>query len=300
MLVKTTENRDVDIQTLEGLLGHPQANSETRKRIEHELRCIRSGIKGEKEAAYELDFYYGDSPNWAILHDIRFEHAGRVAQIDHLVINRVLEAWVCESKRFSEGVAVNEHGEFSAFYGSKPYGMPSPIEQNRKHCDVLNDVLKSGKVAVPKRLGMSMYPSLASLVLVSKNARIGRPKVRIPGIEQIIKVDQFRAHINKNMEHMSPLLLAKAISSSTLMDLAHDLSSLHVPIQFNWAAKFGLDKAAIPSVAATTATTQEKPSGCGTPGCCKRVSPAIIRYCQTQSARFNSKVFCMDCQKQYS
>ena len=67
-----------------------------------------------------------------IIHDFRIECDGRTAQIDHLIINRFLDIWVCESKHFSEGITINEHGECSAFYDSKPYGVPSPIEQNKK------------------------------------------------------------------------------------------------------------------------------------------------------------------------
>ncbi len=62
------------------------------------------------KAAYEIDFHHKASRNWAVIHDLRLEYRGRVAQIDHLLINRWLEFWVCESKHFSEGVAINEQG----------------------------------------------------------------------------------------------------------------------------------------------------------------------------------------------
>ncbi len=75
-----------------------------------------------------------------VLHDLRLECDGRVAQIDHLLMNRFLEIYVCESKRFAEGVAINDQGEFSAFYGSKPYGVPSPVQQNKRHMVVLESV----------------------------------------------------------------------------------------------------------------------------------------------------------------
>ena len=34
---------------------------------------------------------------------------GRVAQIDHLVIYRLPDTWVLESKHFAEGVSINDH-----------------------------------------------------------------------------------------------------------------------------------------------------------------------------------------------
>jgi hypothetical protein len=89
---------------------------------------------------------YGESRNWAIIHDLRVEFGDLVAQIDHLVINRWLDIWVCESKHFSEGVAINNHGEFTAFFNHKPYGVPSPIEQNERHILILKRILDAGMV----------------------------------------------------------------------------------------------------------------------------------------------------------
>ena len=86
----------------------PKASAETRARIDKEIRTIRAGAKGEAEAAYEIDFHFGASRNWAVIHDLRLQHQGMVAQIDHVLIGRAMDFWVCESKHFSEGVSINE------------------------------------------------------------------------------------------------------------------------------------------------------------------------------------------------
>ena len=111
MLIKKADDKTKDIEVLQGLLTHPDASVEIKRKIEQEIRNIQSGIRGEADTAYELDFYYGPSKNWAVIHDLRIEHKGRVAQIDHLLVNRFLDVWICESKRFSEGIAINEQGE---------------------------------------------------------------------------------------------------------------------------------------------------------------------------------------------
>ena len=171
MIIKPADNKQPQIALLESLLARPDATSEIKKRIEQEIRNIKAGVRGESEAAYEMEFEYRDSKNWMLIHDLRIQCAGRVAQIDHIVINRFMDVWVCESKNFSEGVAINDNGEFSAFYGSKPYGLPSPIEQNRKHIDVLETVFKTGQVKLPKRLGFNIKPALkrVSRILCKRN-----------------------------------------------------------------------------------------------------------------------------------
>lgn len=129
MLIKEADDKTTDLATLKSLLNHPAANAETKKKIEQEIRNISSGAKGEADAAYEMDFHYGQSKNWAVIHDLRIEHGGRVAQIDHLLVNRFLDVWVCESKRFSEGIGINERGECVMFWSGKPTGIGSPTSR---------------------------------------------------------------------------------------------------------------------------------------------------------------------------
>lgn len=243
MIIKTAEDKESDIAILNELLSRSEVTADIKKRIEQEIKNIRAGLKGEREAAYEMEFTYGSSKYWMIIHDLRIECKGKVAQIDHLVISRLMEVWVCESKHFSEGIAINEHGEFSAFYGSKPYGVPSPIEQNQKHIAVLESVFKTGMVKLPSRLGFTLKPSINSLILVSKNARISRPKSKVSGIDTIIKNDQFKNKIDQLLDaDNNPLVLAKLISSETLEKFARELAAIHRPIQIDWHAKFGMPR----------------------------------------------------------
>jgi hypothetical protein len=242
MIIKHADDKTPDIETLQSLQSHPSATADIRKRIEQEVRNIKAGIRGESEATQEMKVRFAESRNWAIIHDLRVEFGDLVAQIDHLVINRWLDIWVCESKHFSEGIAINDHGEFNAFFNHKPYGVPSPIEQNERHILILKRILDAGLVELPKRLGFTIKPELKSLVLVSKGARITRPDVKIDGIECVIKNDQFFKHIDKAADENGIFSTAKIIGSDTLESVATQIAQLHKPIQFDWLAKFGLSK----------------------------------------------------------
>lgn len=310
MIIKEADDKQLPIDALQALLVRPDATADIRKRIEQEIRNIKAGVKGESEAAYEMEFHYGPSKNWAIIHDLRIECEGRVAQIDHLVINRFLEIYVCESKHFSEGIAINEYGECAAFFAGKPYGVPSPFEQNKKHITVLESVFKSGVVKLPSRLGFSLTPTLSSLVMTSKNARITRPKSNLDGMDSIIKNDQFKAKIDKKMDSdNNPLHLAKLIGSDTLETFAREIAALHNPISFNWTAKFGLSQVApsaepisIPvQTTAPSSETIEEPAKtkqkliCAT--CSQPVPYNVAKFCWFNKPKFGGNVYCMDCQK---
>ena len=165
MILKEADTKAPQLAELETYLAAPGIPAATKQHLERELKFLRAGIKGERESAYDIDFYSGASKNRIVIHDLRSEHNGRVAQIDHLILNRLLEVYVLETKHFSEGVSINEQGEFSIWFAGKPRGIPSPLEQNDRHIAVLQDVFKT--LDMPTRLGIRLQPSFESLVLVS-------------------------------------------------------------------------------------------------------------------------------------
>jgi len=324
MLLKPADDKTPDLQGLQALSQRPDATAEQRKRIEQEIRNIQSGIRGEQEAAYEIEFHYGKSRNWMSIHDLRLECDGRVAQIDHLLINRVLECYVCESKRFAEGVAINDQGEFTVFYNRIARGIASPLEQNRRHIAVLESVLKTGQVPLPRRLGLTIKPTMISLVLVSKTARISRPKAKIDGLDAVIKNDQLNARINKDIDaNNNPIGLAKLIGQDTLEEFARALANEHRPSRADWAAKFGLPPSAPASRPSSRPTTfeqigagaipmphpsaasaeaaggagEQKPPKHVCVACGRQTSHGVANFCLSDQTRFGGLVYCMDCQK---
>jgi hypothetical protein len=236
MILKETDPKAGQLAELEALMAAPGVPPEKKLQIERELKILRAGIKGERESAYDIDFYSGASKNRVVIHDLRLELNGRVAQIDHLVLNRLLEVYVLETKHFTEGVSINDQGEFSIWFGGKPRGIPSPLEQNDRHIAVLSEVFKTLKM--PTRLGIRLQPSFESLVLVSKNARISRPERFDTG--RVLKSDQFERWIEKNIDSGSPLMMAKLVGIETLTEIAEQLVALHRPLVPNYKAKFGI------------------------------------------------------------
>ncbi len=328
MIIKPLESVSPHIVILESLLARADAGPAIKKKIEQKIRNIRAGAKGEREAAYELEFYYGPSQRWAILHDLRIECEGRVAQIDHLLINRFLDIWVCESKHFSEGLSINEHGECTAYYGQRPYGIPSPLEQNKRHLNVLEKAFKTGMLKLPRRLGVPIQPKLFSVILLSKGARITRPKTKIEGIDGIIKNDQIKSHIDKSIDSdNNPFTIAKIISTETLRDFSQQLASLHKPISFDWPSRLGLPPSPPIQVRETpqlyksvpeevnphapalrtepqktneeiSSTPSKEPKKYFCVSCKAGISHAEARFCWLNKPKFGGKILCRSCQKE--
>lgn len=312
MLIKEADDKSADISTLKLLLNHPEATADTKKKIEQEIRNISSGSKGEADAAFEINFHYGSTKNWAVIHDLRLEHKGRVAQIDHLLINRFLDIWVLESKRFSEGIGINDQGECAAFWNGKPTGIGSPHEQNAKHIAVIKTACNDGAVELPKRLGFPIKPSFNGLVVVSKSARISRPKTNGWWNDGIVKADQIKSKIDNLINADNNILMAaKIVACDTLETFARDLVACHVPLAFDWNGKFGLprgvmhssenpprmDAEAACSPSLTMSADTKKPARiCH--ACSMPVEDKVVTFCiRFNKARFNGHIYCQDCQK---
>lgn len=324
MIIKSADDKTESIKTLEALLLHPDATAAIKKNIEQQIKNIKAGAKNEADVAFDMAHHFGAGENWMIIHDLRIEHDGEVAQIDHLILNRLLEAWVCESKHFSEGVAIDEHGGFTSFYNSKPQAIASPIEQNYRHVTILKRMFDAKTVTLPTRLGFTIKPDLKSLVLISNRARISRPKEKVLGIESVIKSEQFHNTVMKAMDDASPLVIAKLVGKETLLNLAKEIASLHTPLEMDWHARFGLAKPSLlpvnrrpPPAASPTPTivpeavkqgiaTNPKPAEEAQPkekqklvcaSCDIGIPYNVAKFCWFNKPKFGGKTYCVDCQK---
>lgn len=56
---------------------------------------------------------------------------------------------MCESKHFSEGVAIKNHGEFTAFFNHKPIAFRPRSSKNERHILILKRILDAGMVDLP-------------------------------------------------------------------------------------------------------------------------------------------------------
>jgi hypothetical protein len=203
------------------------------KRASEDLRRRKAGLKGEAESAYLINFEFGKSRNWAVIHDLRLEHDGRVAQIDHLLINRWMDIYVLESKHFHAGFKITDDGEFLQWsdYKRTYTGMASPLEQNERHITVLRDVV--AQIELPTRLGIRIAPNFVPLILVAPTARIDRP--RKFDSSRVIKADQLKKQIWKDIDDENPILgllktAAKIVSRDTVEFVARQLAMKHKPL----------------------------------------------------------------------
>lgn len=229
MIIKPPDDPAPLLARLEALAA---GSGPAATRAAAELKNRRAGLRAENQAQFLIDDQLRKSENWMVIHDLRLEHEGRVAQIDHLLIGRMLNCYVLETKSFHQGIKINESGEFLRWNGfQKKYeGMPSPLAQNDRHVEILRQVVET--LNLPTRLGIKLRLDYSPLVLVSNNAQIIRDS-RYDS-SRVLKMDQLFAAMGKDFDKQSNFSIlrsvAKVVSTETLADIARQLAARHAPL----------------------------------------------------------------------
>ena len=307
MLIKEKDTADKAIQQLEKILQISGLPKDTYAKVEKELKTLNAGNRGEADSSYFIDFHYRTKQNWAVIHDLRIEYGGNVAQIDHLMITRFLEFYVLESKSYAYGLKITDRGEFLRWDGHRYSAMESPIEQTKRHAFVLGQLLK-GEDLLPKRLGMTLQPKYFPYVLVCPKSVVNRPDDKKFNTDMVIKSDELIKQIERDLDSASTLYavgaLAKLISVETLMEFAKRLAGCHKPLEIDYCSKFGIEpasKAQAPLKGAKTQPRYEETQSSSTKYFCfkcgKSISQKVAMFCFQNKGRFGGKAYCFDCQK---
>lgn len=280
MIFKEKDSLDDQLQSLEQAAQNASDGPE-RKRYERELAVVRAGLKGEQEAAYHIDFNLKDNQNWAVVHDLRVEWNGRVAQVDHLLIDRFMEIYVVESKSFRTKIR-HAHGGWERLNFNHWEGIPCPMEQNQRHIMVLEELIEQAKLA-PRRLGVALRPKFFNIVVVQPSCSI---MGELPDDARIYRMDKLVGKVRG--ADASTLDLWKVVSPETLHGFALDLVNHHKAAPRRVASQ--------PKPAAAPALPWDNNAAQKCQSCAGPLTTAEANYCRANAARFSAQLLCRKCQ----
>lgn len=234
MLLKEIDSKTEEINQLKKLLEQ-STNPKQKSLIKADLKRVENGYKAEKDNAYYLDFGFIDNKHNILLHDIRIEHNGQVAQIDHIVINR-FGIEVLESKSFSGTLTIKGDGSLDVEYGKKIETFPNPIEQNNRHAEVLKKFLKEN-MELSSNHKIFGIP-ISSMVLINPKTTISNQKLP----KGFARADSFRTQRNENIDKMGTIELFKSLGGvmnfKRVEEIANFLIKSHKPKKFDYLKKY--------------------------------------------------------------
>lgn len=230
MLIKKADDKQHRLRLLEELKASTHLDKQQRQWLQDEaMRCQR-GLQGERDAAHYIDNWKKDSDTHAVMHDVRFVVDGETAQIDHLVINRTLHFYLFETKCYGGDVQINDQGEWTVTYArGARYGVPSPMEQSRRHERILEKLLD--RLEITGRGGLK--PTFHHVVLLHPKATIDRPDPKRLDTRDVIKADMIQRWHEQYVESIGVVevfgKLLNIHSSDTLRAWAEKLARQHRP-----------------------------------------------------------------------
>jgi hypothetical protein len=334
MLLKSADDKSKRVRLLEDLQKASTLNASQKKWLREELSRLRKGIQGERDSAYYIDSYFKGGKNHVILHDLRLVVDGDVAQIDHLIINRAVGIYLIETKNYAGNLIINDHGELTAEYDDDRFGIPSPIEQSRRHERILGKVLE--RLEITGRVQTS--PEMIHVVMLHPKAIIHRPSPKAFDTSAVIKADQFPEWHKKFVDDMGTGTTVKSLfnlrSRETIVEWGEKLMRQHrsadllslpdwmQPNQLPAASKARTEARepvaayeaarpapASPSTDQTPAATRGASSSqadAAAPDkrlicveCGQKISYAEGKFCWNQSERFGGRQYCREHQKRF-
>lgn len=244
MIWKEADDRQSDIKQLEQL--HEVASGAEKTRIQKQIANIRAGRAGERDTAHFLGREFGESQRMGILHDLRLELDGDVAQIDHLVIHRYqATAWVLETKNYAGRLTCDEHGDWTVWSRGKPRYIPSPVNQARRQCELLRRWLRDNEITTIQRI--------QPVVLISPKSSVDRSK--LPADAHVVKSDNFGQWWQKEADSIGVAGALRMVGKHFLSGmseqdfdaLGHRLAAAHQPADYDWQAMLALEIAGAPA-----------------------------------------------------
>ena len=154
--------------------------------VERELNKVNIGLAGESKVAYELENIY--SLYGFVFHDVCLKYNEITLQYDFIIVT---QRFICviEAKKLNGNIDIDKEGNFIRTFidakGNvyKKEGMDSPVEQNKKHCNLLEQLLTSNKL-------IKNFPILSLICCSNSKAIIKKAYAPREIQEIVIKTDQ--------------------------------------------------------------------------------------------------------------
>jgi hypothetical protein len=312
MLIKSADDKSKRLALLEDLQKSARLDAQQKEWLSKELWNTRRGIEGERSAAHYLNNYLASSKNHMLLHDLRIVVEDEVAQIDHLIIGRAFFILV-ETKTFGGDITLNEHGEFSVQYpGQRIFGIPSPLQQSRRHENVLHKLLQ--RLEIKPRTGGRQR--MEHVVLVDPKRSIQRPDPKKLDSSYLVKADQYpdwhKKWADSDLGFFETMTaLADLRGQDTVKNWAEMIARQHRPANLLDLPDFMRPKE-VPTTAAPSPKPQSKPNVAKSPTPMSNSEPSELKrklicatcgdkitfnegkYCWNQPQRFGDLQYCRE------
>lgn len=231
MIIKRADDQSDNVAALSRLLEEA-ASVRQRRRIAEEIENITDGIKGEAETAFHLDALLGGKGDFAIIHDLVLQIDGSYAQIDHLVLTRKRQVFVLETKAIRGTLECDDEGKWLACYGKSEFPIASPVEQARRHVEIVRRWLAA--------TGSSMRQVIPAVVVTPKTiVKKTQAELRM----DIVGSDLLATWIRRKTMDADDITIEITVPDANreeIIGAAYLMAAAHSPQKQDWRRRMGM------------------------------------------------------------
>lgn len=171
--------------------------------LKNEMYCIKKGLDGEKEIAYQLK---KANVGMYVLHDVKIKYKDLTAQIDYIIITPVFTYYI-ECKNLVGNIIVNDKGDFIREYiinGKKVRnGMYSPLRQVEAQREVIRKIWEDRTSNLKKNFASKNFNHYNKVLVVVANHETILNTYKSPKDikNKVIRADALVRQIQYDYEH---------------------------------------------------------------------------------------------------
>jgi hypothetical protein len=204
-------------------------NAYKRNIIEKDIYALKRGIEGENNVYYELK---NCSFPILCLHDIRLEYDGLTAQIDFIVLTKQY-CCIIETKQLYGDIIIDKDGNFIRSFKNKSghtikEGMYSPIEQNKRHVNLIKKILK-------QEFNINNMPVNSIVVLANPKTIINNRYCPKEIKEKVIRCEHLSKYLQDGINNTE-----YSLEEEEVFQVANYFVANNKPIVFDYYTKYGL------------------------------------------------------------
>lgn len=182
-----------------------------------------------QHAADLIDIQFGQSDEWAVIHDLRLRVGGHALQINHVLIDSSLR-FICLDTRFLEfGLDIGAQGRCHTVTRFESRPVASPINKMAKDVRMVRVCLQESGI-LPRRYHLMQRASVQGFILTNPGLRLNiHPETR--------KLRDTGAYASSALFSMlwkrdagSKKLFSARLGAEDLRGVAERLAALHEPV----------------------------------------------------------------------
>ena len=258
MLIKDCDSREYDLLVLEVLAQDAALAAPERHKVLEAMRAIRARQARRRALASQLDALLGTRDDWVVLHDVRLAQAEGVIEIDHLLINSLMQVWVLDASCFDLTLSITPFGELLAHDGrvaqegevpADEDGVmahavtPCPLQTLPERSRAIMQWLERSSL-LPVRLGMTLQPQLRYRIVVADAAQVSRPPEDIFDSRALLSFARLKRQclqVSSKTAYVTRLRsFTHRLDQRRLRQLGRAIATRHVAPNTDWVAELGL------------------------------------------------------------